>query len=95
MNRLPFALIILLFSSSLFAAPLTVKSTGYDWRKATRTERNAIVEIVLKRLDAPYPNAAMIICLNEVFADPVKPAIHERSMALTMSACHVQIKAEY
>ena len=95
MKRFPFALLIFLFSSHLLAASLTIKSNGYDWRKASRTDRNAVVEEPLKRLDAPYPKAAMIVCLNEVFADPIKPSIHERSVALAMSACHVQIKAEY
>ena len=95
MKHLLSAALVLLLSSQLIAAPLMGKSTGYEWRKASRQERGALVEDALRRLKASYPASEMMACLNEVFSDPIKPHIHGRELAEVMTFCHIQIKGAY
>lgn len=95
MKRLLPVTFLLLFSSQLLAAPLTAKSTGYDWRKASRQEKISLIEDALRRLNANYPASGMMACLNTAFADPVQPYIHGQPLSDSMAFCHIQIKSAY
>ena len=92
MDRFLVALTLLL-CSPWADAQLTGNSNGYDWRKALANERRSLVNDAQMRVNAQYPPQEMFACLNEVFADPIRPHIHERSLAVVMAVCDRLIKS--
>lgn len=90
--RLKVGALLLVFSGYAATAPLTAQSTGYEWRKASRTERLALAQDAVRRINATYGARDMVACLNEFYADPVDPNIHRQSLLDIMTACHAMLR---
>lgn len=85
------AVLLALASFNLCAASLSNESTGYDWIKASGSERVSYVEGAMRRIGATYPTLEMMMCIQTVFDEPVKPHVHGQKISTVIALCHTQI----
>ena len=92
MNKVVISLAIFAITFPAAAAPLTVDSTGYDWRKATTGDRKMIVATAYSRVQGAYPASEMFACIAEAFSGKPNDNILSQKISTIFILCHAQLK---
>lgn len=89
MKNVIFFSIFTFFSASLFAANITNSSTGYDWIRASKTERFEYSKRIVSGMNARYSARTLMDCLDEAYSGRETLAYKVPEVA---TLCHAMLK---
>lgn len=81
-----------LMSVQAHSASLSTDSNGYQWAKASRSEKTDLVIPIKISIGGKYPVEEMMACLNAFYAPPIQKDIHRVKLADSIVMCHLSIK---